>query len=201
MTRIARRARLYMEGVSRLRRAARETYHVPWTRLWRRALHLRRAHGFAMDEALAMGLLDPARGETPAALSKRETLALQRRLNRPRLEALTENKLAFARLAVAAGLAVPRTVGALAAEGTAWTEPAGDGDLVPWEALLAALPGECVVKPVWGYHGEGLRVLRPAGDGIEVNGVPHAVTALAAELRADAAGDDWLVQERVRNHP
>ncbi len=199
----ARRARLYAAGVRDLRRTVRRQYGTSWVAAQRHAVMLRRRYGFAMDEALALGLLDPqARHDTPIMLSKREAMAIQRRLNPIALEPLTEDKAQFAAWCAHTGTPAPVTLAVLRRE-----EAAGGSPDVPaatpryrWAETLASMHGDIVVKPTIGWHGIGVRAFTPTLMGLrEVGGDDMDVETVARQLdEAPHAG--YVVQERLRNH-
>jgi hypothetical protein len=169
-----------------------------------RAVRLRRSGGFRLAEAAGRGLFDPSVPVGTAALhaSKRDTLAAQARVNPPALAHLTEHKGVFAAQCAARGLPCPATLGFL--RGTsAW--PAGGVRLDGADAVGAwlagpAMPDGFVVKPVDGYWGLGVRVVRRDAGGLRPQGAaPAAPAQLVARVAAERPGADHIVQELVTN--
>jgi hypothetical protein len=189
--------------VRAIRRASREVYGVPWVRPYRRALRLRREHGFRLEESLATGLLDPARTGLGGAVSQRELVGLQRRLAPPGLEPVSEDKVVFAAVAETAGLPVPRTLAVLVAGRPGWS--ASRGRAIPtggWAAAIDDLPDQVVLKPAAGYHGHGVLVLtREGGAWRDPEGATCTSTQIAERLEDDRRFDTWIAQERLVTHP
>ncbi|HWH14167.1 MAG TPA: sugar-transfer associated ATP-grasp domain-containing protein [Miltoncostaeaceae bacterium] len=201
LLRPAVRALRYAQSAGGVAATAARVYGVPRRAALRRARHLRASYGFAIDEALQFGLLDPASPAVPPYLSKRETLDLQRRLNPPALEPLTENKAVFAEACAVRGVPVAATLALLSRTGPAGAIPR-ETALHEWTQALAACRGDVVVKPVQGWHGRGVRLLS-AGGGVlrREGGGAVAPPELARELWEDAEHPAWIVQPRLRNHP
>lgn len=211
-----------MPDLRRLRRAARAPGRA-WTAARRlteasrlngagalptalRAAALRRSHGYAIEEAAALGLFAPGgQAAADAYVSKRRTLAAQTRLNPPAMVWLTENKAVFAIFCAAAGLPTPPLLGTI--EGTrAW--PAG-GARLDGEAAVAAwlagdaLPRAYVVKPLQGYHGIGVRIVSRSGGRLSIRGAagPQDPREVARALAGDPIDGGHLVQGLVSNDP
>lgn len=171
--------------------------------MYLRALGLRRRHGFALDESLAIGLLDPARPVDGAIVSKRETLAVQAALNPAVLEPQLENKQLLQMLLEAGGVPMPALLMTLIHGATGWSW-AAEAPVPPdgWTGALDALEGGIVVKPAMGCHGEGVHVLERDGDAWRgPDGRRRTSAALARELADDPHHATWVVQRRVVNHP
>jgi hypothetical protein len=169
-----------------------------------RAARLRRSGGFRLAEAAARGLFDPAVPVRTATLhaSKRDALAAQARVNPPALAHLTEDKAVFAAHCAARGLPCAATLGFL--RGTsAW--PSGGARIDGAEAVGAWLAGSSmpdgfVVKPVDGYWGLGVRIVRREAGVLRVRGAGAVEPeALVARVAAERPGADHLVQELVAN--
>jgi hypothetical protein len=197
-----RRTREHAAAVRDIRRLGTVT-GVPWTGLYGRARTLRRDRGFRYREALLAGLLDPACPWYERAASDRQAKHAEGLVNAAGAP-MTEDKVVFAALAGASGLPVARRLAVLSRAGATWDwhherpVPAGG-----WAECLDGMPDEVVVKPVHGYSGHGVRVLVRDGDAWRTVGDGGRITsaALAAELRADPEFGQWLVEERLRNHP
>jgi hypothetical protein len=171
----------------------------------RRAASLRR-RGFSLREAQLFGLLDPALPERELArfVSRRDAYAVQDRLNPEGFRPIAEDKVLFWRVCRWRDLPVPRLLALYRRGAPGWT-PEGDApeDRRRWEALIRErLPGEFVVKPSWGHLGKGVRVLRREGDGFAEEGGGRLDAAGVLRLMEDDPHwPDWVIQERVRNHP
>jgi hypothetical protein len=173
----------------------------------RRLRELRR-RGFTAREAEAFGLLDP---RLPAAqldrfVSRRDAYAVQDRLNPESVRALVEDKPLFARACAERDLPTPAILALFRREGPGWTPGGGAPEgAAEWERLIREdLPGEFVLKPAWGHLGKGVRVISRAGDGggfAEAGGGPMTAADLHAAMAGDPHWPEWIVQERVRNHP
>lgn len=140
-------------------------------RLFRRAVHLYRAHGFSAAEIIENGLLDPALGDDELAFyaSRREQLAFIERHVPASYYCLTADQtvaLAHCRMN---GLPVPELV-------AVYAEPAGFapggpslGTREEWIAFLdRALPEHFFTKPAVGMLGQGAAAFRREG-GVIVN--------------------------------
>jgi hypothetical protein len=196
-----------LAGLARVSRAAGRAYGAGPLRAARIARRVRRSQGFTYEEALRVGVLDPAmpEAERAAFVSRHANLEANAPLNHGNVEApITEDKWSFYRHCAAAGIPVPRLLGVLDLHGSCWS---ASGRLFLTreefvEVVADDLPDEFVVKPSHGYEGRGVRSLSRRDDGL----VDHAGRSLGAgelwdELAADPEFDVWIVQERVRNHP
>jgi hypothetical protein len=198
--RLRRRAGEQREVVARIRRGA-AVWGVPWHTAYRRALRLRRTRRFRLEEAVGMGLLDPACTWDAQSVAHAEMVRVQGTVNALAAEA-TDDKVLFTTLAASAGLPVPRRLAVLARAGSGWDwttgRPAEPGD---WASVLAGLPGPLVVKPAQGYGGRSVRVLIPGEDGWRLLGGGRIdAGGLAAEMLADPEFGVWSVEERIGNH-
>lgn len=167
--------------------------------------------GFEPQEARELGLLDP---RMPAEAldryaSKRSLMRAQRALNPREWSVAVRNKHLFHRRCLAEELPVPELFGlCVTARRTAATwvwVPVGRklrGPIEWREFVDHWLPEEFVVKPVLGYHGESVRVLRTSGDRLVDlgSGRSEGVEALRRSLDA-APFDAFLFQARLENHP
>lgn len=191
--------------LGRATRAAMREYGEGPAAVLRRMRRLR-ARGFTYTEAVDEGLLDPAMpdGVRGRYLSRHVREIRQNVLNPLSLEDFTEEKLTFARYAESLGIPVPRTYGTAGRAG-GWNRVAGRMVTGPdgFARMVAEdLADEFVIKPVLGYLGLGLRVLRRDGAVlVDQDGRRIDAAALHAELDADPAFDLFLIQERLHNHP
>jgi hypothetical protein len=190
--------------LGRLVRRASAAFGASPLAIVRRAFLLRK-YGFHMEEAVPLGLLDPAFPESRFAefVTSDRVTAVQRRLSPPALTAVIDDKVLFwvACRAVRIRTAPVRAVVRRARTG--WTEAgATPRSRAEWATALARLAdGELVAKPAHGDHGEGVRAFvvrdgrffehgRELGNG----------GALAASLLADRRYEDFLLQTRLENH-
>ena len=200
--------------LTRLVRAARTTrtlagavraHDGPPLEVLGRARALRR-RGFTTSEATTFGLLDPAVPDAEVArlVSRREGYAVQDRLNPESFRALAEDKALFWRVCQWRGLPTPRLLALFRRDAPGWTPDGGAPQgRAEWEALIRdGLPPEFVLKPAWGHLGKGVRILTREGDGFAdaAGGTLDAAGVLRA-MAEDPDWPEWLIQERVRNHP
>jgi hypothetical protein len=179
----------------RVARAGARAHDAGVLRVARRARRLRARDGYEYAEALRQGLLDPRLDAAAVArnVSRHRMLQIQHAVNPEALGPLSGEKDVFCRYFAALGIPVPELYGVLGT-GLGWRRGGGPlerpNDLA--ELLASGLPEDLVVKPVAGFQGEAVHVLRR--DAIDP-------AALLAELRADPRFSDWLIQERLVNHP
>jgi len=188
-------------------RIASSAYGISLPRAARRMARVHFGQGFAHDEALPLGLLDPAmpEAELDRYASKRRLMQYTKALNPRPMSALTEDKALFNRFATAAGLPVA-TLHAVHHRGaTGWARGGrplrGPAD---WTRLIAHdLPDEFVVKPARGYWGIGVRVLRREDDGLRDVATEALTTAdaLIRDMDRHPEFDVWVLEERLLTHP
>lgn len=167
----------------------------------RRLQRLRR-RGFVYDDAVRLGLLDPAIGDDVLSgyASRHVALIAQRQANPDSFQDLTTQKAIFYRYCAAVGLPTPRLIAIIHRDTCGW----GAGDRVVdsgggLAALLAEHPVDLVAKPSDGGKGVGVRVFRrDAGMLVDEAG------ALSPEdlweiLRSDPDHRCYVIQERMRN--
>jgi hypothetical protein len=203
----ARRAAGQLAALARVSRAASRCYGCSPLLAARTARRVRRRQAFEYEEALRVGLLDPAmpEGERALHVSRHENQEAQAPLSSGgEVPAITGDKLVFSRYCAALGIPVPRLLGVLDRRGSSWS---ASGrlflDRAGFERMVADdLPEEFVVKPSQGLEGEGVRSLsRRDGLLLERAGAAMSAGELWDALRADPDYDVWIVQERLRNHP
>ena len=178
----------------------------PFT-VWRRVLTTSRL-GYRLDQARLVGLLDPAlpvEAISEEFLSSGSLLQLQLRLDPLPLTRLVHDKALFHVACELAGLPVPRLCAVIYRDAAGWAAD-GSSPMTPadWAgALERALPSAFVVKPALGDFGEGIRFFERDGGTYREGETVHASAAdLYGSLFTRAvAGDGFVVQERVRNHP
>jgi hypothetical protein len=191
----ARRRIAQARDMARAVRAGARAHGASPVRVALRARRLRVRGGYEYAEALRQGLLDPRLGADAEArnVSRHRMLEVQHAVNPEALGPLSGEKDAFFRYFTALGIPVPEVYGILG-PGVGWRRGggtlAGADDLA--ELLGSGLPDELIVKPVEGFQGNGVRLMRR--DAIDPG-------SLLSELRADPAFTDWLIQERLANHP
>ena len=189
--RITSQAREFADVV----RSAARAYGANPARVAALARRLRAREGFGYAEALRLGVLDPEMSPARRArvVSRHRMVELQRTVNPEALGSLSSQKDYFFRYFSALGLTVAEVYGAVSSNGPGWRRGGGMlDDAADLRELLAEVPDEIVVKPVDGFQGHGVRLLRR--DEIDPE-------ALLAELRAEEMFSDWLIQRRLHNHP
>lgn len=117
---------------------------------------------------------------------------------------LSGDKSVFYRYCAAFGIPTPKLFGILDRRGTSWSTTGGFFyDRAAFGEFVARdLPGEFVVKPSLSGMGDGVRSLTKDGDAlVHFGGEITTAEGLWDELMADPEHDEWIVQERMRNHP
>ncbi|MGE0026007.1 MAG: sugar-transfer associated ATP-grasp domain-containing protein [Thermoleophilia bacterium] len=193
-----------LRALADVSRRGAAAYGVPRVTIARTAVRLRR-RGFIVQGALADGLLDPAMPDAvrDAHIGNAPRRAAQDRLNPVSLEPFTEQKLLFHDHMEASGLPVPEVYGT-AGPGGVWDRRTGRTGHGPeaFAALLAATPGEVVVKPSFGNRGTDVTVLLRDGDRwTGLRGAPADPADLYRRIQEGDPADVHLVQRRLRNHP
>lgn len=185
--------------------AAARSYETSLPSLLRRGLPLMRRRGFRLREALRQGLLDPSLPEEAraACIGKTALISLQKSVNPPQRECLTEDKSLFYPYCSGLGLPVPALYAVLGRQGG--YAPSGRA-LVgreAWAAFLSTeVPDHLVVKPAFGYYGLGVRVLRRVnGEFQDDKGGVVAPAVLYDELTAELKFRKFVFQERLFPHP
>jgi hypothetical protein len=185
-------------------RAARAYDASPWA-VWQRAVLVRRGYGFRMDEAVPLGLLDPAFPESRF----RELVpfgrlnALQRRLSPPALTAIIDDKILFWLTCRAHGLPTPPVRAIIRRSRSGWTEdgatPLGRDEWA--EAFAPLADSEVVAKPARGDRGEGVRAFEVHGGRFYEDGRPLGDGGdFYASVVGDRRYDEFVVQDRLANH-
>lgn len=172
--------------LTRIAAAAAAAHGVSRTEAWA-AMRRARRHGYGLDEARILGLLDPA-GDPGRFVAQTRLRPAQMRISPEPLSAVIDDKALFHRACTLAGLPVPETHAFVYRGHPGW---ARDGRPAPvgaeWNAALAELaPDEFIAKPVSGDYGDGVRLIENRGD-------------VYAKLMA-APYDGFVVQTRARNH-
>lgn len=186
-------------------RRAREAYGASRPRTIARALALRAAGGFTVDESLTLGFLDPATSTRSALrvglVSKRRAMRVQNRLNPAEYRYLLDDKEAFARAAARKGLPTPRTIAVIdGRDGGRLPDGRPLGGLAGWEERLAMDPARAIIlKPVNSGRGEGVRVFRRDGGRLSEGEETFSAEDVYASVVRD--GRPHVVQERVVDHP
>lgn len=185
-------------------RLAVHQYETNWLRLLRRLVYLQTRCGFHPGEALQDGLLDMQIPESAlaATLSKRTLVKLQARVNPSRFDCLTEDKAIFYAYCGALGLPIPRLFGVV-------THPAGFSvgghplrDDTEWEAFIAGLPDEFVVKPSEGVYGRGVEIFRRNDLGFAGSSSgQHSKENMRTAFFTDPGYSRFVIQERLCAHP
>lgn len=186
--------------------AARRAYGASVAATAARARRLRSRGGFAFEEALRTGLLDPALPDHVAEryVSRRTVARLVARLNPAELATLTEERAMFLRVAAAAGLPTPRLLGIVGRAG-GWSAAGRPLPLGPdgaAELLATGASEEFLVAPSSGRGDAGVRVLRREGRLlVDAAGARTTPAQLATALVEDPRWSLHVVTERPRAHP
>jgi hypothetical protein len=192
-----------MRLFSDLRRAVR-CYQVDWVSLLRRIAYLRSHGGFTAREALQEGLLDTRVPESALAgtISKRTLVQLQRLVNPVQFDCLTEDKGIFYTYCGAKGLPIPRLFGVAARPTGFSAEGCPLRDKADWQAFVAGLPAEFVVKPSQGVYGWGVEIFRrDAGGFVGSASGRHSEESMGAAFFTDPRYSTFVIQERLVAHP
>lgn len=167
----------------------------------RRLQRLRR-RGFVYEDAVRLGLLDPAIGDDVLRgyASRHVALMAQRQANPDSFQDLTTQKAIFYRYCAAAGLPTPQLIAILHRDTCGW----GVGDRVvnggeDLAALLAEYPMDLVVKPSDGGKGVGVRVFRREAGMLVDEAGALSPQDLWEVLRSDPDHRCYVIQERMRN--
>ncbi len=178
-----------------------------YARIFLRTLVLNRREFYTPEEAYRLGLLDPDFPESELCkyISRRKMLKIERLLNPPTWESVTDDKGIFYRYCNALGIPVPKLCALFFRTTAGWSSSGlilkGRDD---WERFLREeLPSEFVVKPAQGYYGVRVNVFARTDTGEFVDGSGTSYTAgdLYESMASDAGFDSFVIQERVRNHP
>lgn len=179
-------------------------YRTDWVSMLRRIAYLHAHGGFTAREALQEGLLDTRVPESALAgtVSKRTLVRLQRRINPVQFDCLTEDKGIFYTYCGAKGLPIPRLFG-IAARPTGFTaEGCPLRDQADWQAFVAGLPAEFVVKPSQGVYGWGVEIFRrEAGGFVGSASGRHSEESMGAAFFTDPRYATFVIQERLVAHP
>jgi hypothetical protein len=195
-----------LASLARVSGRAARVYGCSRARVVRRARAVRRSGAWTYPEALAFGVLDPAmpRDQWERMYSKHRREQIQGRHGPHCLDAFTEEKLTFHRYMAALGVPSPAVYGVVGRAG-GWSAASGCLARGPDEfarMLADGVPDEIVIKPVLGYMGLGVHVLRCCSDGLrDHDDRPVDPQELHARLVSDPEFDLFIVQERLRNHP
>lgn len=158
--------------------------------------------GYSAADYYQLGLYkDP--GQARRFMTHGEYNAVRRKLNKPVSGIIEFNKWMFGKYCESVGIPTPRCHGVFHREigFAANGRPLRSRDDL-W-ALLSAIEGPIVIKPVAGDRGENVRIF----DGIDretrvltgANGLETSLEALHRDLVA--AEEPWLLQEKVAQHP
>jgi hypothetical protein len=202
-----RRVARQVSGLVGASRRAGRAYGTSPLRAALIARRLRRRQAYEYEEALRLGLLDPAIPEDVRAryVSRHAGLEAAGPLNHGNVvPRLSGDKGVFYRYCAAWGIPTPELYGMLDRRGASWSAAGGFfRDRAGFVRFVERdLPGEFVVKPSWSGMGEGVRALRKDGDAlVDFDGEVTSAGDLWDALAADPEHDEWVVQERMRNHP
>lgn len=191
--------------VRQVRQAAR-FYRAPFSSTFGRAMLVRRKRGFPLAEAANLGLLDSrlTAADMDEHLSRATTRPLQDRLNPSSLAPLTEDKTVFYRLCEELEIPTPKLYALFFRNRAGW---APDGSMLAsreeWCRFFSEGPDEdFVVKPANGHWGEEVGIYRRLdGRLADSHGSPLAPDDLYDLMQRHDRFSNWVVQERLRNHP
>ena len=136
-------------------------------------------------------------------VSRKRLDRLQRSINPPAYNYVTEDKGVFYPLCAGAGIRVPQLY-AVFDPTLGWT---ADGQRLgvrhDWIRFFENdVDDAFVIKPTWGVHGLSLYVMtRQGGSFVDFSGQHYTAGALYDAMAGDPRFDRFIVQERVRNHP
>ncbi len=194
----------------RLRRMVRDfeavarSYGVGRRALLIHLVTLFRRYGIRPREAHGEWLSNPDLGAANLAgvIPKSDLLRLQIRLNAPDAVGLAEDKALFYAYCDAVGLPIPDLY-AVFDRHWGWTSRRGIlRDEREWEAFVATLPEQMVIKPARGVYGQGLRALTRAPGGFRdvATGELESPSELVVSLFRNP-DRRLVIQERLENHP
>jgi hypothetical protein len=182
--------------------------HVPfWNTgylpLVRRAADICHKHGFTPSEAFRLGLFRPGISPEDVSnyISRKRLTRLQKSLNPRECEPLLKDKSVFYEHCRAKLIPIPRQY-ATFSRGRAWTS---DGpvprDRNEWLRYFSEqLPGEFVIKPVCGAYGRRVAILARQGDVFIDTDKRRFAAGELYDFMA-AGNDEFIIQERLFNHP
>jgi hypothetical protein len=193
-------------ALARASRAAARAYGYGPVAAARRLRRARREGAWEYAEALGAGLLAPGCTDEVrrGLVSYTRLQAAQLRHNPLALEPLTEHKVICDRYLAALGVRCAELYGTVGRHGgwAARTGAAVDDREAFAEFVARELPPEWIVKPAQGLLGLGVRLVRRLDDGsVDAGEGPIDPRALFDALEADPDFDQFVVQERLRNHP
>lgn len=191
--------------VRQVRKAAR-FYRAPFSATFARAMLVHRERGFPLAEAANLGLLDSRLtvADLDEHVSRATTRPLQDRLNPSSLAPLTEDKAVFYRLCEELEIPTPKLYALFFRDRAGWI---ADGSMPAsrdeWCRFFSHGPdGDFVVKPANGHWGEEVGIYRRLeGRLADSNGSPLAPDDLYDVMQRHDRFLNWVVQERLRNHP
>jgi len=198
------RIRTFPDLVVLFRRAARR-FDVSSIAVWKRAVVLFSRYGFAPDETLESGFVDPRFSPIKDAgyIGKRRLMRHQRRFNPIQWECLVEDKVVFDAFCRGMDLPVPELY-AVFDKGTGWSASHKVmNERAEWERFFEEnLPQEFLIKPALGVYGRGINLYQRDGGAFrDFSGQVFSATSLYERLRSNSGYSKFLIQQRLRNHP
>jgi hypothetical protein len=187
-------------------RSAARFYRTSFSSTFGRAMLVRRKRGFPLAEAANLGLLDSRLTAVgiDEHLSRATTRPLQDRLNSSSLAPLTEDKTVFYRVCEELEIPTPKLHALFFRNRAGWTP---DGSILAsreeWCRFFSEGPDEdFVVKPANGHWGEEVGIYRRLdGRLADSHGSPLGPDDLYDVMQRHERFSNWVVQERLRNHP
>lgn len=181
-------------------------YSLKYPSVLTRAIHLRYRHGYAIREAMQLGLLElnVPNSQLSKFVSKRKMWEIQKALNPAACEPLTEDKGIFYRYCNILGIPIPQLY-AIYFHNTAGYTTNGMflTSTQEWQIFInKILPSEFIIKPTKGSYGKGFMCFVKSDD--------DAFFDVSSNIQYEAkdiydmmftAGRDFVIQERLMNHP
>lgn len=174
--------------------------------MFKRAVKVCRQRRFTPREAFLLGLYEEHEDSEVLGryMSRRELTKLQERVNPVSWEWLLKNKGVFYRYCAVNGFDVPQLYALYFDRASGWGyRDSGTicGEAQWCEFINRQLPGEFVVKPARGAHGEGVEVfVRSNGGFVSSGGDEFDAEGVCRFMSGKGYSDGFVVQERLRNH-
>lgn len=181
-------------------------YSLKYPLVLTRAIHLRYRRGFAIQDVMALGLLDlnSPLSEFHKFISKREMVKIQKSLNPAEWEPLTEDKGIFYVHCNTLGIPIPKLYAIYFHKAAGYTT---NGRLLTsnqeWQIFInTILPSEFIIKPTRGTYGKGIMCFVRNGDNAFID-VSSSIQYEAKDIydMMRTSNNNFVIQERLINHP
>jgi len=181
-------------------------YSLKYPLVVTRAIHLRYKKGYAIREAMQLGLLElnVPNSQLCKFVSKREMMRIQKSLNPAAWGPLTEDKGIFYRHCNSLEIPIPQLYAIFFHNIAGYST---NGQLLTtnqeWQIFInTILPSEFIIKPTRGSYGQGVMCFLKSGDDAFID----ASSSIQYEAKdiydmMFTAGRDFVIQERLMNHP